>query len=602
MENECIMKKLVGIPCVLVLAVLIWQTAFSTVLGTDPLPAPSSEFMHVTIISINDLHGQLDKNSDNLGGAPLLKTLIAKEKTVNPFTYVVAVGDSISGSPLYTTIRRHEPTITMMKQVGVNLFSLGNHEFDAGVEELLRLLHGGENPDSGEPFEGAFAPVSEENPLYSDQLPTEGFDEAICANIVYADDHELAGELVVNPYYVKTFDDGVHSVQIGFIGIVYTALKESIYPEFVQNIKVLDEAEAINKYAAELRADGVNVICVVAHNSASSTEKGYLIESGDSSNVSNILPQITQPIDAFFCGHNHEKTNAVAIANGRQIPVVEAGYKGKAYAKVDFIVDAAAGSVIENGFRSEVVDAVNPNAEIQAKVNFLKENLPDEYYRIIGRTNAPFTREVLNNGGESELGRLVAESHIYGVMQHSDLQPKVALVDIDGLRSDLQQGDVKFSDVYDVYPFTSDLLYYELTYEQLKTVLEEQGIHGWALSVLEGEAKPISLRQVWGLSYTFTPVLNADTNLWELKVNEMSLLNDDGTKTPLSESDMIGVVVNTFLGTIAHETLAKLPERPIIPYDQALSEFITAKGASDGIDVYAVASNQFVVNLNEGLK
>lgn len=594
-----------------VAAALCIAPVSAAVLGEIPLAAAGEHQTLINLLSINDLHGQLDPNSHKegqpeLGGAAALKAYFDQERAENPNTFILAPGDAISGSPLYTTIRRHEPTITMMKQMGVDLYAMGNHEFDAGSDELLRVIYGGENPDTGEVFPGALAPVSQDDPFYDASLPTSGMKAAICANVVYKQGEPKAGEPLFPPYYVQSFqtDDGT-KVKVGFIGIVYRNMKESVYAEGTATIETTDEAEAINRYAAELHAQGVNTICVVAHCSASSSPEGALIDSGTSSSVYSILPRVTEDIDAVFAGHNHAVVNGLAtLPSGKTIPVVEAEIKGKNYAKLQLLVDTQTGKVIS--FNSQVIPVdtslVTPNAVLAEKVDWLKSNLPDEYYRVVGETQSAMTRDTLNSGGEAELGRLVAESHVYGTRNKSNqLNTQAALVDIEGLRADLPAGEITYSDLYDVFPFVSDLYYFDLSYAQLKAVLEEQDITTWATAYQQGktEQKP-SLNQVWGISYEFVPQRTSEGK-WMVSVRNIWRNNEDGTRTLMGPEDTIGLVTNTYLATVAHHTLTKLPNQLVMPYTDALSDLVAEKSKNGGIPLYDVAAHPYVVNLDANL-
>ncbi len=592
-------------------AVLCATTASATVLGKVPLEAEGEHQVLVNLLSVNDLHGQLDPNTHKegqpeLGGAAALKAYFDQERAENPNTFILAPGDAISGSPLYTTIRRHEPTITMMKQMGFDLYAMGNHEFDAGSSELLRVIYGGNNPDTGKYFPGALAPVSQDDPLYDASLPTSGMKAAICANVVYKQGEPKAGETLFDPYYVQTFqaEDGTE-VKVGFIGILYRNMKESVYAEGTATIETTDEAEAINRYTAELHAQGVNTVCVVAHCSASSSPEGQLIDSGSSSSIYNILPRVTEDIDAVFAGHNHAIVNGLAtLPSGKTIPVVESEIKGKNYAKLQLLIDTQTGKTVS--FNSQVIPAdtalVTPNAVLAEKVDWLKNNLPDEYYRAVGETQSAMTRDPLNNGGETELGRLVAESHVYGTRnKSSQLNAQAALVDVEGLRADLPAGTITYSALYDVFPFVSDLYYFDLTYDQLKAVLEEQDITTWATAYQQGktEQNP-SLNQVWGISYDFVPQQTAEGK-WKVSVRNIWKNNEDGTRTLMGPADTIGLVTNTYLATVAHPTLTKLPNQLVMPYTDALSDLVTEKSKNGGISLYDVAAHPYVVNLDANL-
>ena len=119
------------------------------------------------VLAFNDFHGNLEPPSGlrpaaphvggaevdvNAGGAAYLAHhtpgCCAQEK---PDTVVVAAGDLIGASPLLSAAFHDEPTIEAMNLMGLDYASVGNHEFDEGADELLRMQNGGCHPTDGCP-------------------------------------------------------------------------------------------------------------------------------------------------------------------------------------------------------------------------------------------------------------------------------------------------------------------------------------------------------------------------------------------------------------------------------------------------------------------
>ena len=80
------------------------------------------------------------------GGAEYLATHVRRLSRRNPNTLVVAAGDLVGASPLLSSLFHDEPTIEAMNRIGLDLSAVGNHEFDEGAAELLRLQRGGCHP------------------------------------------------------------------------------------------------------------------------------------------------------------------------------------------------------------------------------------------------------------------------------------------------------------------------------------------------------------------------------------------------------------------------------------------------------------------------
>ena len=121
----------------------------------------------VQLLAINDLHGHLEPpsgangrvNDTAAGGSEYLATHLKDAVARNPNSLIVAAGDLIGASPLISGLFRHEPAIESMNAMNLAVTSVGNHEFDRGPRELLRLQRGGCHPTEGcvggERFAGA---------------------------------------------------------------------------------------------------------------------------------------------------------------------------------------------------------------------------------------------------------------------------------------------------------------------------------------------------------------------------------------------------------------------------------------------------------------
>jgi 5'-nucleotidase len=101
----------------------------------------------VKVIAFNDFHGNLNSPGSfsgvPSGGADYLAGYIASLKSQNPYNVVVEAGDVIGASPLVSALFHDEGTIETLNRAGLNIASVGNHEFDEGSTELLRMQNGG---------------------------------------------------------------------------------------------------------------------------------------------------------------------------------------------------------------------------------------------------------------------------------------------------------------------------------------------------------------------------------------------------------------------------------------------------------------------------
>ena len=120
--------------------------------GADPPPP-----VRVQVLAINDFHGHLEPPTGLAGsrrrraggGRRLPRVALARLRALNPNTVLVSAGDLIGGSPLLSALFHDEPTIEALDLMGLDFNAVGNHEFDEGVDELLRMQQGGCHPMDG---------------------------------------------------------------------------------------------------------------------------------------------------------------------------------------------------------------------------------------------------------------------------------------------------------------------------------------------------------------------------------------------------------------------------------------------------------------------
>lgn len=125
----------------------------------DARPKP----VDVKLLAINDFHGNLEPpsgSSGSINGVPAggveylateLKKLRGESKKEQKHTITVAAGDLIGASPLLSAAFHDEPTIEALNLAGLDVASVGNHEFDEGANELLRIQNGGCHPVDAAP-------------------------------------------------------------------------------------------------------------------------------------------------------------------------------------------------------------------------------------------------------------------------------------------------------------------------------------------------------------------------------------------------------------------------------------------------------------------
>ncbi|UFU01209.1 5'-nucleotidase C-terminal domain-containing protein [Radiobacillus kanasensis] len=443
-------------------------------------------------MGINDFHGQIDQyrtvGGREVGGAEYLAAYLKKYEKTNKNTLLVHAGDAVGASSPTSALLQDEPTIEILNTLGFDVGTLGNHEFDEGLEELKRLMNGGYHETTGQ-FEGANFPY-------------------VVANVV----HEDTGKPILPPYIVKR----VNGMKIGFIGVVTQETEQIVVPSGIEGLAFTDETEAINKSVKDLKKRGVESIVVLAHNPASSDFAGGN-PTGEAVEMANT---VDDEVDIIFGGHNHAYANTV-VDNKL---IVQSYSYGTAFSDVDIVIDPKTKDIVKKSASIVTTyhDQIKPDEKIAEMVDKYVQEVAPLINQVVGEAAEPIT-ENTDESGESALGNLVADS------QREEMGTDFAFMNPGGIRADLDAGPITWGELFTIQPFGNTLMKMTLTGDQVKEVLEQQFTEN-------GQ----TILQVSGLSFTW------DKNA-AIGNKVVSLTTADGT--PIEGSKSYTVTVNNFLAT-----------------------------------------------------
>ncbi|WP_066387886.1 bifunctional 2',3'-cyclic-nucleotide 2'-phosphodiesterase/3'-nucleotidase [Neobacillus mesonae] len=407
---------------------------FKLDLGIDPVK--------VQLLGLNDLHGQLDTDTTvtgRLAGSMEYTAAAVKQReSTNENTLLVHSGDMIGGSPLISALFQDEPTVEVMEAMGLDVGTLGNHEFDEGIVELRRMITGGEHPDGKgtKGYDGMNFPI----------VAANAFDKS-------------TGELITKPYVVKE----VGGVKIGFIGVITQETPEMIVTKGNENLQITDEAAAINKYTDVLKAQGIKAIIVLAHNPAAQT--GYT----DKFDASRIAENIDDEVDVIFAGHNHVYNNRV-VDNKL---IVQAYSYGSAFSDVDLELNPVTGDVLKKQaeivtvFQSEYI----PDAAVSEIMKKYEDLVAPIKAEIVGDNLTALEKAYPSTDsqfGDNGLGNLIADG------MKAAMNSDFALMNGGGVRANLAAGEVTFGDLFAIQPFGNVLNKVNLSGADLREVLNNQ--------------------------------------------------------------------------------------------------------------------------------
>ncbi|MEA3503288.1 MAG: bifunctional metallophosphatase/5'-nucleotidase, partial [Actinomycetota bacterium] len=437
-------------------------------------PDPPGQLVQVQLLAFNDYHGHLE-SADNgtvageeAGGGEYLSAKLAELRAGNKYSLTVAAGDLIGGSPAFSGLFHDEPSVESLNAMGLDVSGVGNHEFDEGITELLRMQDGGCHPVDG---------------CYFEDDPYAGADfKWLAANTV----SEATGETPLPPYWIEKFE----SVKIAFIGMTLEATSTLVAAEGIKGWEFLDEAETANALVPVLQDQGVEAIVVLLHEGGSQTPPPGVINGCEeiSGPIVAINDALDPAIDVLITGHTHLPYNCLLPDAAGDDRIVTSAYSyGRVVSEFDLVIDKRTNdirrdlSVAEN--HAVYQSMLRPDPAITAVIEKWQP-LFDEAGNIpIGTITADINRGGVptgtDRGVESAAGNLVADAQAWST---SASGTHVAFMNPGGVRSDLTylasgaEGDgvVTYGEAFTFQPFGNTVLTFPMTGAQIVSVLEEQ--------------------------------------------------------------------------------------------------------------------------------
>ncbi|ABQ34647.1 MULTISPECIES: bifunctional metallophosphatase/5'-nucleotidase [Bradyrhizobium] len=456
-----------------------------TAAGLAALPVHAEdEPVSLRILAINDFHGNLKPPPAGIrvadpadpaktsmvpaGGAEHMASLVKLLSDGQPNTIFVSAGDLIGASPFLSAMFHDEPTIEAMSEMGLALSAVGNHEFDEGKDELLRMQNGGCHPTEGcrgpQRFTGA------------------KFHYLAASTFLAGTD-----KTVFPPYEIRTFED----IPVAFIGLTLKATAGIISPASAAGLDFRNEAESINALIPELKAKGVQAIVVLIHEGG--WPSGGMNECpGLSGPIVDIVKDLDSAVDIIISGHTHQ---AYVCTIDKRL-VTSADKFGTLVTAIDVKLDRTTRDVVSATATNIVVDTTLPKDPAQtALIDAYEKVAAPIANRPAGSIAQPLSR-VPNGAGESALGDVIADAQLAATAKGGAV---IAMTNPGGIRTDLARRDdgaVTYADVFASQPFRNQLMTVTLTGAEIKAALEQQWLD---------PARPRILQISNGFSYAFDP-------------------------------------------------------------------------------------------------
>lgn len=436
----------------------------AAVLGScSTLQAPQRDVV-LRIVALNDFHGNLKTPAPmriadpadaskqvavQAGGAAHLAAAVAAARKSSEHSLVVGAGDLVSGSPLVSSLFYDEPAIEVLGEVGLDVASVGNHEFDRGRDELMRLVKGGCRQDgciTGSQFTGARF-------------------KYLAANVI----EESTGKSFLPAYEIRRFG----GVPVAFIGLTLKGTPAIVSRSGIAGLRFADEVDTVNALVPELKRQGVEAIVVLIH------EGGVVTGAhndkscpGFQGAIIDIVKRFDPAVDLVVSGHTHRAY--VCRVEGRL--VTSAGDYGRFVTEIDLVLDPATRDVKSAEANNVIVDTSRfaPDPKVAALVDRYERLAAPKANRVVGHVEGELA-PLANSAGESGLGDVIADAQLDATRAAG---AQIAFMNPGGIRAPLASkrtdNGITYSDIFTVQPFGNTMVTMTLTGTQIKALLESQ--------------------------------------------------------------------------------------------------------------------------------
>lgn len=427
--------------------------------------------VQVQILAINDFHGNLEpprseiervepdgtKRKEALGGVAHIAATLASLRAGQANSITVSAGDLIGASPFTSANFLDEPTILAMDLLGLEYNAVGNHEFDRGSAELLRMQNGGCAQHTSR------RPCAVDSPF-----PGARF-RFLAANVLKPD-----GSTLLSATAIKDFGP----VQLGIIGMTLKETARLVSPAGVAGLSFADEAATANALVPQLKARGADLIMLAIHQGGRS-QGVYNVTGcpGLSGDIMPILAALDPAISVVVSGHTHEAYACERIASdGSRRILTSGGRYGSFVSDIRLQVDPASGRWLEASARNvPVVRSTAAVPKVQTLIDRYVAAAAPAAARIVGKLSGPAMHSDFDD--DTAAARLIADAQLAFTRAANRGGAQIAFMNGPGVRTDLipgPGGEIRYGQIFEMQPFGNSLVVMSLTGAQIKRMLEQQ--------------------------------------------------------------------------------------------------------------------------------
>jgi 5'-nucleotidase len=497
-----------------VIALSLLGVAHVSALTSDTRAA--DEALHFTILHTNDLHSHAEPFSERgrvVGGLARLGHLIHSIKSNTPNTVVIDAGDIFQGTPLFTHYHG-EVEVSLLNQIGYDMYTIGNHEFDDGAENLGK------------------------------QLKNAKFD-VLCTNI----DAEAQPDLksVIKPYVIKE----IAGQKIGFLGVMTPELERLSLSLGGVKIKHMNDDWLIpvRETVKQIESKGVNHIIAVTHCGTDFDQQ-----------ISQAIPEI----DVIIGGHSHtrlDKAIFVEHDDSSKTIIVQTGSYGRTLGRLDLAFDKDGRmDAADTKYRLiNITEKIPEDPAMKAYIDKKVEPLLPLRRTIVSQAEDAFDNRWTSYPWDSALGDLITDALCEAGKSYGTT---ISVHNRGGMRGRIEKGPISLEKVQEILPFDNRLTFATIKGKALLGAIEHS---------VSGPAGGRFL-DVHGLKIGYDPTRKRGERL------VFALAEDkDGSYSPVDESKEYKVAINnyTFQSGEGYDfkdakNIVNTPERVGIPFRQYL--------------------------------
>ncbi len=377
----------------------------------------------IVVLHSNDVHGALE-------GYQYMAGLKADYEAKGADVILADVGDYCQGS-IYVSASKGASAVTVMNAVGYDVATLGNHEFNYGIEQLTNNLNA-----------ATF--------------------KVICANILKGGKTLYSGHTIIEK-------DGI---KIGFFGLDTPTMQTETNPAMIKGLTILSGKKltaCAKSEASALRKEGADVVIALAHLGIDTAAKPYR-------SIDLFKNTADMGVDMVLDGHSH----TVMTPGEGDYADYQIQSTGTGFANIGIVVIDEATKKIEKTELKAVDESLPADKDVAAVAQTIINKVDEEYGEVFATSEVTLNGAKAPNGNrdsETNNGDLITNAMLWSVkstggIKKVDAKHIVAVTNGGGIRAAIEPGDVTKADINTVLPFGNTVAVVYISGTKLLEALE----------------------------------------------------------------------------------------------------------------------------------